>query len=696
MTETLPDRDSWCHALAAATCSWVDALTTLRLGPPDSALGSEGPERRLEEAADGVRDLLEQGRARDWRAPAEHLAEVFGLSPLDQTLVSVLFATAIDGRIAARCQAWRKSVLKDWLDVDVLVRLVAPDPREWPKVLARLLPGAPLHEAAIVETSPLPGDSMPPPLVARRVALASDLVAFLLGQPAEDAALRQYGRFVRPEERLLDVIASSERKDLALRTFRFCFDLTAHHASPPVLLFCGPEGGGKTVFARAIAGELGVPLLELDGYRLAQAPPGTLDGFLRRTYRTAVLLGAAVLIDPVDPLFEPGEAPTAVHLIAGLERAQAAVLLTCERPEVATALSRVTRLTTYLEPRNASDRIALWEVFLPPDQPLADDVDLPALAERFDFDGRRIGRAVALAREAAATRKAPVAQDDLHKGAWNQLSAADGGRVRRPGNLRLDALVLPEENLTEVGQLVSACRNRSEVLSRWGFSQRLTTGKAVTALFVGEPGTGKTFCGEILAAELGLTLLEVSIPDVLSKWVGETEKRVSDVFREARARQAVLLFDEADSLLASRIKVESSSDRYSNVQVNVLLQEIDRFEGVLVLTTNLERNMDEALRRRILYKITFPFPDASLRAQLWQRIVPPELPLAEPLDYQALGRNFELAGGHIRNAVLRAAFAGMDRDGRVTPADVNAAAMHECGAAGRLVRHEGTGKGVIR
>jgi hypothetical protein len=382
---------------------------------------------------------------------------------------------------------------------------------------------------------------------------------------------------------------------------------------------------------------------------------------------------------------EAGPGP-ALALVSALRAANAAVVVTFQSEEASRSLGRVARLTMVLEAAGPDSRAALWEVFLPPDVPLAPDVDLASLAEQFEFDGRRIAKAAAFARDAAFARNDAVTQRDLVEGAWIQLRDDDGKGLRPPRKIGMDAIVLPDACRSEVKALLDACRSRADVLSRWGFSQSLTTGRAVTALLIGEPGTGKTLCADILAGELDMPVLEVSIPDILSKWIGETEQRLRDAFATARARKAILIFDEADSLLTNRVRVESSSDRYANIQVNVFLQEIDRFEGVLILTSNLDRNMDEALRRRILFKIVFPLPDAAHRARLWRRILPAGMPVAGEIDTERLGRSFELAGGHIRNAVLRSAYAAMSRGVPVSVTDLEQAAVNECHAIGKLVR----------
>jgi SpoVK/Ycf46/Vps4 family AAA+-type ATPase len=180
--------------------------------------------------------------------------------------------------------------------------------------------------------------------------------------------------------------------------------------------------------------------------------------------------------------------------------------------------------------------------------------------------------------------------------------------------------------------------------------------RGLTALFQGRPGTGKTLVAGVVARELGLDLYQVDLSKVMSKWIGETERNLSTIFDAAEDGQVVLLFDEADSLFAKRTEVRSSNDRYANLEVNYLLQRLDAFEGIAILTTNSGNTIDQAFKRRLSFRLSFPFPDEETREQLWRAHLPPELPVAGPITLDALARKYELSGGYIRNACLRAAF----------------------------------------
>jgi SpoVK/Ycf46/Vps4 family AAA+-type ATPase len=201
-------------------------------------------------------------------------------------------------------------------------------------------------------------------------------------------------------------------------------------------------------------------------------------------------------------------------------------------------------------------------------------------------------------------------------------------------------------------------RQRSKVYETWGFAAKGARGLGIGALFSGASGTGKTMAAEALAGELRLDLYRIDLSQVVSKYIGETEKNLRRVFDAAEEGGAVLLFDEADALFGKRSEVKDSHDRYANIEVSYLLQRMESYRGLAILTTNMKNALDAAFLRRIRFIVSFPFPDAEQRAEIWRRIFPPSTP-TEGLDVDKLAR-LNVAGGNIRNIALNAAFLAAD------------------------------------
>ncbi|MCD8331769.1 MAG: ATP-binding protein, partial [Oscillospiraceae bacterium] len=190
----------------------------------------------------------------------------------------------------------------------------------------------------------------------------------------------------------------------------------------------------------------------------------------------------------------------------------------------------------------------------------------------------------------------------------------------------------------------------------WGFDRKVTYGRGLSILFAGVPGTGKTMCAQVIANELNMEMYKINISQIVSKYIGETEKNLQAVFTEARHSNCILFFDECDALFGKRSEVKDAHDRNANVEVAYLLQQIEEHDGVCIMATNLIGNIDAAFMRRITYVIHFPFPDAAMREEIYRRTIPASAPLEDDIDWTFLAEKFELSGGHIKNIVLSAAF----------------------------------------
>jgi SpoVK/Ycf46/Vps4 family AAA+-type ATPase len=226
-----------------------------------------------------------------------------------------------------------------------------------------------------------------------------------------------------------------------------------------------------------------------------------------------------------------------------------------------------------------------------------------------------------------------------------------------------DDLVLPEPQKQILRQIAGHVRYRLKVYETWGFAAKGRRGLGVSALFAGQSGTGKTMAAEVLAGDLGLDLYRIDLSAVVSKYIGETEKNLKQVFDAAEEGGVLLLFDEADALFGKRSEVKDSHDRYANIEVAYLLQRMETYQGLAILTTNLKSSLDQAFQRRLRFTVTFPFPDAALREAIWQRIFPKETPRIG-LDYTRLAQ-LNVAGGNIRNIALNAAFIAAEAGKRV-------------------------------
>ncbi|WP_329053736.1 AAA family ATPase [Streptomyces violaceus] len=316
--------------------------------------------------------------------------------------------------------------------------------------------------------------------------------------------------------------------------------------------------------------------------------------------------------------------------------------------------------------------------------------DLAATVAPYHLAGDHITRAARAARGLADFDGTPLSPAHLRLAARQQSASGLEQHARR---IRPDVdwrdLVLPDGPLTQLRELALRARHRDRVLGDWRLSAGGGRGRGVLGLFAGESGTGKTLSAEVVAADLGLDLYVVQLSSVVDKYVGETEKNLERIFTEADRTDAVLLFDEADAVFGKRSEVKDAHDRYANLESAYLLQRLESFDGIALLTTNLRANIDEAFTRRLDLIVDFPFPDAGQRLALWRHSLS-HVPRADGIALDAVANGFELAGGSIRSAVVTAAYLAAGRGGHVTADDLLEGARREYRKAGRLVPGEGT------
>lgn len=249
----------------------------------------------------------------------------------------------------------------------------------------------------------------------------------------------------------------------------------------------------------------------------------------------------------------------------------------------------------------------------------------------------------------------------------NQLGSC---AVLVPAAYKWEDLILPEEQKKQLEMICNQVKYKSVVGEDWGFYEKTSYGRGVCALFYGAPGTGKTMAVQVLANELGLNLYRIDLSQLISKYVGETEKNISKVFEKAKGINALLFFDEADSVFAKRLDVKDSMDRSANAQTAHLLQEIEDYDGITILATNLAVNIDDAFKRRIKHMIKFAYPSKEIRLKLWTSILPEQVPCEEELDLAFFSEHFELSGSSIKEILISAAFMAASRQSRLCNLDI--------------------------
>ncbi|MEQ8959533.1 MAG: ATP-binding protein, partial [Coleofasciculus sp. C2-GNP5-27] len=246
-------------------------------------------------------------------------------------------------------------------------------------------------------------------------------------------------------------------------------------------------------------------------------------------------------------------------------------------------------------------------------------------------------------------------------------------------------IILPTDQLQILREICNTLKYRALIYEDWGFDRKLAMGKGLNVFFAGLPGTGKTMAADIIAGELGLDLYKIDLSSVVSKYIGETEKNLSRIFDEAQTSNAILFFDEADSLFGKRSEVRDSHDRYANIEISYLLQRMEAYQGMVILATNLQGNLDDAFIRRMHFSLEFPFPNQKERRRIWEKIWPQDTPRSQDLNLDLMAERFEIAGGNIRNIALAAAFLAADDGSAIAMNHLLWATRREYQKMGRVI-----------
>lgn len=655
------------------------AAEWLELPLPEEARG-------LEVGIQAASERARQLEAQHPSSPLIRLCQLLGLSEVERDILLIALASEVDLKYERLFAYLQDDVNRKRPSVDLALKLLFPN-------LEARFAGRQLFEASSrllhweLITLAEEQHARKPSLLSRQLRLDERIAGYLLGSPAPDA-------------RLLGVLEASHTTETdGLLPGAILPRLQALGAAwprliqqgPPLLLLFGRYGTGRREAARHLAQLLHQPLLTVSLSALLASELRIRPG-MKLIEREALLTGKLVHWTHVESLLNAGpqqEAETLAFL-EGLRQGRVPTLLTGEKSwDPPRELAQRPFVKLELPTPTYAARKALWSLGLAGLQAPLSEAELEALVSRFRITGGQVRDALLRARALALTRDPLEGRILLH-----DVDAACRAQAQhRLTNLAKKIehhyswsdLVLPRSQLNQLKLMCSTVRQRSTVYGDWGFNKKLAHGVGVIALFSGPSGTGKTMSASILARELGLELYKIDLSSVVSKYIGETEKNLERIFSEAQDTDAILFFDEADALFGKRSEVKDAHDRYANLEVAYLLQRTEEYSGLVILASNLKKNLDEAFVRRLHFTVDFPMPEELERLEIWRRTFPSQAPVASDLDLSFLARKFKLAGGNIRNIVLGAAFIAADDHQPIAMRHLIKAASHELQKMGKLV-----------
>jgi hypothetical protein len=634
----------------------LHAWLTRFLAPSDEETGVEAPDAGPEPVIAQPPPSLE---GESEASALDTLCAAFGLSGFERRIVLMCAAVELDSRFAELYLNANKAQ-RPALPTFSLALAAFPD-AHW----SALLPGRPLRNWHLLEV--LAGDA----LTTSPLRIDERVLHFLTGTGSLDERLRGLIELLPATGTL-----TASEQSLAQRAV----DGLARNRSQMVQLLGSEAANRRAVAARVFA------LAGINGHTMSvhAIPRGIaeLELFLRLWEREAALEAGGLLLE-----FEDGPAVDA----AG-EFAVRRTIETLRGPLIVSARERmkpVERAVLSFELPRATDQeqIELWYKALGAAAPLLNG-EVATLTAQFSLTVQGIDAAVSQVLGSQVAGELERITNAPGNGAGHALAGQLWDACRTQARPRLeelaqriepkaawDDLILPARQKQLLGQIAVHVRQRAKVYNAWGFGSRGGRGLGINALFAGPSGTGKTMAGEVLANQLRLDLFRIDLSQTISKYIGETEKNLRRVFDAAEESAAVLLFDEADALFGKRSEVKDSHDRYANIEVSYLLQRMESYRGLAILTTNRRDALDTAFLRRIRFVIDFPFPEAAERAAIWQRVFPQQTP-TEGLRIDRLAR-LSAAGGNIQNIAMGAAFLAADEDEPVRMSHLLAAARNE-------------------
>jgi AAA+ superfamily predicted ATPase len=630
------------------------------------AVNHEGSDSAIDALTKEAELLRDDANSKTDNSPWHKLVTEFSLTDFEQDILLLAVAPDVDLKYETLFAYLNNDITRKWPTFDLALRVGASSAEERFGVHRCLSPEAKLFSSGLVQ----PITSIPD----RRSWLATGFSAA--------PAVRQYlshtssldprlGTFVERRRPAIDWEQLPVSTGLKNRLRGFSRRYVGSGSILPIIIFVGPGGVGQAQAAESVCQELGVSSLlcvDLDVLRSSGEHAGELTRALLLHQR---LHAAGLYLDSMEGLFDKEQKPLPESrpLFKILTEAKGPVFIPCQATTYWRKLFTAQRSICFrFDLPDFPTRRRLWEnAIVTADAEIAGS-DLDALADRFILTPVQIAAAAESAFDAryvAHHETAGSFESALFEAARAQSDQSLGALATKVKTIHSwTDLILPRLTLQRVREISAAIRQRHVVYSEWGFEKRLAAGLGLKVLFSGASGTGKTMTAGVIARDLDLDLYKIDLSGIVSKYIGETEKNLDRIFGAAQCSNAILFFDEADALFGKRSEVKNAHDRYANIEVAYLLQKIEEYEGVVILASNLSKNIDEAFSRRMHYAVEFPLPDEMHRERLWRGMFPAEVPLGEDVDFQFLARQFPIPGGDIRNVALESAFLAA-QDGKI-------------------------------
>jgi len=581
----------------------------------------------------------------------EPLADLFHLDDFEKKVLLIILAPEIDvryGRIYAYLQ---DDLNKKYPTVSLISMILSKSDEEKYQIFSYFSHSSLLNIFRLIKfIEPYDGISS----LHQPIKVEETVRDFILGYYHLEDRLQSFCQLVSP---INEIEASLEAKQLTNH-----INQGIEENKRFLLHFYGQSDSQKKNRALEIASGLGYGLLVVN-MPMALEAFESIGDLMALLYREAVLSGTLIYFDAFDVLFEHKQyflyEPV---FFDGLDQFSWLTFFASKKqwkpkklPQAHTFLNFAFLLPEY------SESLLLWERYLKEiDTAIAEEI-APNLVPLFQFSEDEIAEVAHMLKTKQFSGEQinkKMVYDTCREKVSTKLNHLSQNLKSSNG---LKDIVLPKDRIMQLKTIVSHYDNQHRVFEEWGFKKYFQS-QGICVLFTGPSGTGKTMAASILANEMGLDLYRIELSQVVSKYIGETEKNLSKIFEAAEGSGVILFFDEADAIFGKRSETKDAHDRYANIEVSYLLQKIEEYDGLVILASNFRQNIDEGFVRRMRFIINFPFPDREMRELIWQKVFPKDAPIDEDIDFSILAKNFEFSGANIRNTSLFAAFFAVEEN----------------------------------
>jgi AAA+ superfamily predicted ATPase len=624
------------------------------------------------------------------------LQRTFNLSNFDLDILAIALAPELD-RHYERVYAYLQDDMSNKRPtVDMVLNLLCSSVPEKLSRRKHFTTNSPLIYHRLLHLCPEPHQQQST-LLSHRLILDSQVARLLLHQPGLDSRLTSCSQLLEPTIYFDTLYLKADVQTSLEALLREDWQ----KQQPLLLYFQGTDGTGKRRTAQILAKALEVPLLVADLAKLVE-DKANFEEKLQLLWREAWFFNRLLYLDNFDILYLQDHQILYQSFLRELEKNIGITILSGVQNWIPTATGAIGLITVPFTVPESSQRRECWQTHLKAAQITVEDRELDILSDRFLLTPDQIADAVATAYNTARWQQIDSTKEKPLPSFLNLCSAAraqsghDLATLARKIEPKYtwDDIVLHPNQITQLQDICKEAQYRNLVHQKWGFADKLSLGKGLNVLFSGSSGTGKTMAAEVIAHQLQLDLYKIDLSQIVSKYIGETEKNLNRIFTAATNSNAILFFDEADALFGKRSEVQDARDRYANIEVGYLLQKMEEYEGIAILTTNLPNNIDKAFERRLRFIIEFTLPDTKNRHLIWQRIFPKNAPCSPNLDLELLAQNFEITGANIRYIALTAAFLAADDGGVIEMVHLIQALRREYQKMGQVLRDKDLGQYV--